>query len=381
MRCIGRLALLFSLLYGGIASAQPAEEQPPKPPKDDAPFQESPVPPNHKIVEIDSKIKEKEEEIKKIEVKIEETKQNADKKILIEKIEKTKEEIKEDKEKKQLVTIDDKYQKGKELIEFMQGSSSTFLLIGQFLALETNLSQIDSIWVDEEFRNTWDAVEQWGTIAGAGVSLVGAVILTNNNENNEKTPGIFLGIGAGTFAVTKLLGTLLGEDKNKKIKEKTHVIELTRRAYDDLSIRIDHAAKFKKTTETLSRDLKEFKQQYEKIHYCTTENSKENPCEDERTVKSRAITELSSVSIDVLSKLEQLSSLIDDYDVLVAKYDQDKKGSPYSDLKDSPAIKKIYEIIDEVRKALGELKTNYNENVKPFIQRPKLRAYVFSPSL
>lgn len=180
------------------------------------------------------------------------------------------------KARKHAEQTDVRYAKGMRLLDEMIGSSKTAQQIIAALTLEDALPQQKNHWEDQELRNDFDAIRDWGLVSGAGIAIVGGVVLaigggeprpgtgtSSEGVTSITIGGIIVAAGAGVLAASALLGHIAGAESGDKLKEKAKATEDTRRVHDELSVRIERLAAFDKSLQAYLVRLETLKKAYD----------------------------------------------------------------------------------------------------------------------
>lgn len=91
------------------------------------------------------------------------------------------------------------------------------------------LTNATNPWNDVDFRNWYDEIKDWGTIAGT----VAAALAFARDDGEEDGKALKVG-GVGLIGVSQLVGRLFGATNSNRIKEKAAFLDITVRAYDDM---------------------------------------------------------------------------------------------------------------------------------------------------
>ncbi|MBX2968284.1 MAG: hypothetical protein KF803_02850 [Cyclobacteriaceae bacterium] len=262
--------------------------------------------------------------------------------IEFEKIQKTKEEYeKQQKEKK--------FEAGKAAISSMKSGVKILNFTYDMLDLDQTIELTTNIWSDTTFRNTWNRIEDWGTVAGTLIAVGGA--LQSDNESDQ-IGGI--AIGAGVIGCSKLLGTLLGINE-KKLRKKMEKIDLSVRAYDDLNMRNKQLKTFIENNRDFEGRIKDFE-----VDYIKAANGD----------MSLYLTKLVDLLDEYKSILKQIPTYLDDISSVSVSYINNKEK--YKEL----PMKKIFDVI---LTKCGKLKQDYNKEVKPLLDvSPEIKRLIFS---
>jgi hypothetical protein len=126
-----------------------------------------------------------------------------------------------------LPSTDDRFKAGKGALIHMQDAVMTVSFIESLLAIQTSLDAATNVWSDNDIRNGFDKLENFGTAIGA---IVAAVALAKGGDGSGETAGISVGVAG----LTKLLSAAFGGQTGGKFEQKAALIELSRHAYDDL---------------------------------------------------------------------------------------------------------------------------------------------------
>lgn len=138
----------------------------------------------------------------------------------------------------------DEMEKGVVLITFMQ----------EVLQLQQEVSNIASLWSDDDIRNMFDKVTDVSNVAGPLVS--GILLLTENDET--KAEKITIGSGISLSGLGLLIKKLFGNETAKKYE----FIDMSRKAYDDLTILNAKLSQFIRDNSTLEKRISDFKAVY-----------------------------------------------------------------------------------------------------------------------
>jgi len=124
-----------------------------------------------------------------------------------------------------------RYEAGKIAISSMRTGAKIINFTQRILDLDQTIERTTNIWSDTTFRNTWNKIEEWGTVVGVVVAASSGLA---GDSESDKTSG--LAIGIGIFGISKIVGNVLGINQ-KEFREKMERIDLSVRAYDDLIMR------------------------------------------------------------------------------------------------------------------------------------------------
>lgn len=255
------------------------------------------------------------------------------------------ERVKKENEKQQL---NKRYEAGRVAISSMKAGAKIINFTQNVLDLEQTIDRTTNIWSDTTFRNGWNKLEDWGTVAGM-VFVAGSAV-SGSNET-EKIGGI--GIGAGILGVSKLLGNLFGINE-KKLREKMERIDLSVRAYDDLLMRNKQLKFFLASNSSFDNRLTQFEIEY-------------------LNAKPEKIPLLMAKLLDILDDykliLRQIPDYLDNIKTVSFGYINDKQKFKELPMKD--IFGKIVEKCDEVKK-------QYNNDVKPILDiSPEITQAIF----
>lgn len=129
--------------------------------------------------------------------------------------------------------LSSRYAAGVDALDAMKIGVGVVGSIHRTLDFEERMNLLTNPWRDEDFRNFWDGMESWGTVAGLAVG--GALFIFGDSKSSQKSAGISIGLAG----IAQLLGGRLGQQNGSKFEDKTTFIELTRSAYADLRTRND----------------------------------------------------------------------------------------------------------------------------------------------
>ncbi|WP_375745426.1 hypothetical protein NR800_11820 [Corallococcus interemptor] len=254
-----------------------------------------------------------------------------------------------------------KYSNGAELLSSIHGSASTVLLITQLLGAESGISKATNLWADEDFRNAYDNVRDWGTVAGTVAAVVGGVVTATGNEGTSKAGAWTLAGGAGVIGLSQLAGLLGGNESGDKMKKKAQHIELTRRAYDDLSARVDMVLSLEASNSQFQAELESFQLKYRKLENFKADSEQLGSGDIPKSVlQERALGQLAAVVERFSVVVAQIDQILNSYEVLVNKYDN--SGDPYP-------VPNVVKEMKVLRVRLQKARSNYQIKVKPFLER------------
>jgi hypothetical protein len=264
----------------------------------------------------------------------------------------------------QLVT--ERYQKGDDLLGDMMGSAATVMFVAQLLSVEAMLSRSTNLWRDEDFRNGWDVLSDWGMIIGGVVGIVGGVAFAAGKDSDATSAGAAtLATGAGVATLSKLGGSVFGKQNGDALKEKAQFIEFTRRAYDDLSSRIDTVKAVRESAAQFTSELGSFRTKYGDPNKFAPKGAVSLSSDE---LKQMAINELQVKVQRYAAIVAQVSTLLNAYDVLVKKYEK----SPVEAVRTDMA---------SLRATLNDARSNYEQNVLPFLLLEGRVAVLFGPTV
>jgi hypothetical protein len=266
--------------------------------------------------------------------------------------------LNKERDKAQGEILQHRYEAGLGLLNDMNGSAATVLFIVQVLNVEAKVNKATNLWHDADFRNNYDQINTYGTIIGTVVGIVGGSLIASNRDSSAGAWTLVGGMGVA--GISKLLGAVAGKENGDRLKEKAQVIEFTRRAYDDLSARVDALKVFKDTNELFLHDLAVFQAKYSDLTKFIS-GEKDVP-EDE--LRRRSLNELALQVERFTSIVGQLAIIIGSYDVLIKKY------APST-------IKEVQADMAELDKQLVEARKNYNTNVRPYLSLESKIAKIF----
>jgi len=266
--------------------------------------------------------------------------------------------------KKKSKTVDAKYARGAELLSSVHGSTSTVLLITQLLNTESGINKTTNIWRDEDFRNTYDSIRNWGTVVGTVATVAGGIIAATSDTPEARKAGSWtIAGGAGVVGLSQLAGIIWGNESGDKMKEKAQFIELTRRAYDDLALRVDMVEALEASNAQFQQEVEAFQLNYKNLDSFKTESEKlgrkEVPVAE---LQGRALDKLAAIVNRFLVVVGQIDQILNSYEVLVNKYDNPDPKKEY------PVVK-VKEDMQKLRNKLRMAKENYQKKVKPFLER------------
>jgi hypothetical protein len=241
----------------------------------------------------------------------------------------------------------------------MDGSAGTVLLIMQVLHLELLLGKTTNLWNDEQFRNEWDTVNQWGTTLGTLVGVIGSVIAARGGSDSaQRDNGLWtLAGGVGIAGVAQLMGGLLGKDQGDAMKHKAQVIEFTRKAYDDLGLRIDQVETFERSNNDFLESLAAFKVKFN--------DPSKWPGSSDADRRRNALVELGVMTGQFTAALNQVPALLKSYSVLVDKYSASPVPIVQTDMQST------------VKPTVAKAEKNYHARVKDFLSQQQLILEIF----
>lgn len=222
-----------------------------------------------------------------------------------------------------------RYKAGRDALKDMTNGVVLIGFMQDLLSLEVFIDMTMNLWSDTTFKNFWDDLQRYGS--GLGLLASGASIISDKNQINN-----IAAIGISVAGVSFILGSLFGEDKGEKLREKAEFIDLTRRAYDDLKIRYYLVQKYVQNNESLEKRLNDFNNEYDK----------------QKTSLGDSVQVISQVKLfyqEYEIVLRQIPSLLDEFESMQRQY-----------VMTNPKMKKIF---DEILIRVNKVRNKYNDKV------------------
>jgi hypothetical protein len=243
-------------------------------------------------------------------------------------------------EKKEVVNLSTKLQASEQAITEMINGLTIITFVNKILELQTQITKVTNIWNDEKIRNGWDKAQTWGTVAG---TLIAGASLASGKQNNQAQGAT---IGISVIGITSLLKKVFGKENSKQYE----MIDVSRKAYDDLVLLNSVLKNYITDNEKLKKELDTLKLNSDKIKTRFNKDNKGNQ-EEVKIIISKIIDKLDNYN----STLNQIPRYIAQIDgiVLTFAYRYENK-----DLK---------EIFTELSKKSKDLKTEYETKVKPIL--------------
>jgi hemoglobin-like flavoprotein len=133
--------------------------------------------------------------------------------------------------KKEIEVIELKYEFAKSALTDMSNNTKLINFFHNLNSIEAHIETLSDVWSDTTFRNVYDEIEDWGTIAGMALSVAAL-----SGENNEVSATMaYSGLALAT--ISKLIGRIWGAENGNKFSDMVAFMELTKGAYEKLSIR------------------------------------------------------------------------------------------------------------------------------------------------
>jgi hypothetical protein len=129
------------------------------------------------------------------------------------------------------LAIEQRYALAGDALGTMRNSVANINEVLLVAALEQTAGLGTNPWSDEEFRNIADRMENWGSSLGLVAAAIAPFL---GNENSQKW---LMGGGISLAAVSKLTGSLWGQQTGERFENKARFVEFSRQAYADLRSR------------------------------------------------------------------------------------------------------------------------------------------------
>lgn len=230
-----------------------------------------------------------------------------------------------------------KIEAGRAAISSMKSGVKIISFTQRILDLDQTIELSTNIWSDSIFRNTWNKVEDWGTVVGIIIASGGVL-----SSNEEDTQNGSIAEGLGVVGVSKLLGNLLGINE-KKFREKMERIDLSVRAYDDLKMRSKQLQLFLSSNIEFEKRVISFELEYTQA-------------------KPESVSILMAKLLDLLDDykliLKQIPDYLDNITTVSVGYVNDPEK-----YKNLPMTK----IFDKILTKCNDVKDEYNKEVKPLL--------------
>ena len=224
----------------------------------------------------------------------------------------------------------------------MQEGCNVVLLAEQSLDLEQLAQLATNPWSEVSIRNTFDEVQQWGTVLG---SLASAVGFSMSSESDRKTAVVS---GLGLVAVSQLLGRVFGKATGNKASEVTGFLALTVRAYDDVKARNGRLS----ASIVADRSLSE--------RVAAVLRDQGTPTTDEQ--RAKLITTVLNLLPEYTDSLKHFTSAVADIEAVYGQYVISTTEAAAS-MPESKVFAKLQERVKEVAQRAATLKAFYNETV------------------
>ncbi len=158
-------------------------------------------------------------------------------------------------EGKDLINLRTRFDASKSALKEMKEGITIIDFVNDILKLQNQVAKVTNIWNNETLRNFWDDAQFWGTIGGTLISG-GALAL---NDQKERTNGSVIGIGV--IGLTSVLKQLFGNETAKQYE----MIDLSRKAYDDLVILNTILENYIESNKSLEKDLDNLLNKHESL--------------------------------------------------------------------------------------------------------------------
>ena len=244
-------------------------------------------------------------------------------------------------ENKEVVNLGTKLRASEQAINEMVNGLTIINFVNKILELQTQITKTTNIWNDEKIRNGWDKAQTWGTVAGT--LIAGASIISGKQDNQAQGATI----GVSVIGITSLLKKVFGKENSKQYE----MIDISRKAYDDLVLLNSILRNYIIDNEKLKTELDTLKINSEKIKILFDTDNKANE-EEVKIIISKIIDKLDNYN----STLNQIPRYIAQIDGIVLTF-----AYKYYENKD------LKEIFTELSKKSKDLKTEYETKVKPIL--------------
>jgi uncharacterized phage infection (PIP) family protein YhgE len=162
--------------------------------------------------------------------------------------------------------LDARYEAGKQALAKMDESLAVISFMNELTDLTGLITIEASPRSDDDFRNGWDRLAQWGL--GVGTVAGGVVALASKNQDVQR---IGLGVGATAAATTVLIQAIFGKfgvsqsSAADKLQSKIEALEISRRAFDHFSERSKLIRSFVESNTKFSGELAKFRKTYDEV--------------------------------------------------------------------------------------------------------------------
>ena len=244
-------------------------------------------------------------------------------------------------EKKEVVNLSTKLKASEQAINEMSDGLIIINFVNKILELQTQITKTTNIWNDEKIRNGWDKAQTWGTVTGT--LIAGASIISGKQDNQAQGATI----GVSVIGLTSLLKKLFGKENSKQYE----MIDISRKAYDDLVLLNSVLKNYINDNDELKTELDSLKLNSEKIKTLFNADNKANE-EKVKIIISKIIDKLDNYN----STLNQIPRYIAQIDGIVLTF-----AYKYYENND------LQEIFSELSEKSKDLKTEYETKVKPIL--------------
>lgn len=240
-----------------------------------------------------------------------------------------------------------RYEFGKKAIAQMKSATKIIKFSETALSAEQDFAKISNLWDDTDLRNGWDTLRTYGSIGGFTIAAVG-ISMPDGTENKNAIGAA----GTGVAAATLLLGSLLGDENGKTVKDKVAFVEFTRNAYDDLLVRRALLQGYIEQNKKLLADLETFKGTYEKASNL-----------DEKQTK---LVELESVYLRFRETLDQLPGYTGSFRRSVQHFK--KTAEKVGKEKPKGKMAELDLNLSSLDTKLAKIEAEYNEEIRPIFE-------------
>ncbi len=295
------------------------------------------------LVEFETDLQKSNDNIKKASSNNQRIKYLTEQVALITEQNETKKELEIKREKK-------RFEAGGQAISAMENGVAIINFTQNLLDLEQTIGLSTNLWSDTSLSNVYNKIEDWGEVVGAAIA--GISILSQNDEVKGIEGSV---VGVGVIAVSQAIGNLFGMNE-KKIRKKLELIDLSKRAFDDLTIRNSSLIAFLEKNADFVTRLSSFKLEYSNTSSKMTNNEK-------LAVLMGYLDEYNYV-------LKQIPIFLDDIISVGNGYINNKKLYKELPMKD---------IFSNINKKAEFVKKEYNQKVKPLLDiSPKIKKDLFA---
>ncbi len=214
-------------------------------------------------------------------------------------------------------------------------------LVNLILDLQQQINTATNIWKDDAIRNGWDQAQDWTNIGGAAIA---GFSLIPNTSPDVKATGV--GIGVSVVGLGAIFKKAFGKEKMKHYE----LIQLSRKAFDDLIITNNLLKGFIADNERFDKELDKALEQESALQTKISNNTS-----TDKEISLFVISVVEKMN-DYNKTLKQIPSYLAQLRGLAATY-----SLQYYD---NVELKKV---LDEIVIKILSIEDKYNNKVKPLL--------------